>query len=286
MNTREFILSKQIQWALNNGIILRGSKGDRGRKCYTTSLEDNLFEPLSKEIKSQFRRGDGGELSGVVPKMCALHSSSALGLNVFHYWKTIGDASTIAQACKFCLSKTRISTDIRFEQKFSISPDFRRSPNLDVVIQNEASIKYKVFAIECKFSEAYRGSPHAFPEKYLKPEHEYIWKDIAELRKLAETLYSSEHHYLHLDAGQLIKHILGLKNAYGKTGFRLMYLWYDALGKDGYIHRKEVDDFSRITKVDGVKFHALTYQELIHKLTEVYREQHEEYVKYLTERYL
>ena len=283
MNTREFILSKQIQWALNNGITLQGSEGIKGKQCYTTTLEDNLFEPLSEEVIAQFKGGDGGELSGVVPKMCALHSSSALGLNVFHYWKSIGDASTIAQACKFCSSKSRISTDIQFEEKYPINPKFRYPPNLDVVIQNKPDSKYKVFAIECKFTEAYGSKHSGFKPAYLDLD---IWNGIPELRTLANRMEAKEQVYSHLDAGQLIKHILGLKNAYDKTGFRLMYLWYDALGKDGYIHRKEVDKFSRITKADGIKFHTLTYQELIHKLAEAYREQHGAYVRYLTERYL
>lgn len=32
MNAREYILSKQIQWAYRNNIMLIGSKGDRGKE--------------------------------------------------------------------------------------------------------------------------------------------------------------------------------------------------------------------------------------------------------------
>ena len=55
MNSYEYILSKQIQWALNNhNIKLIGRKGDRGRPAYTSKLEDNLFEPLSKKTIKEF----------------------------------------------------------------------------------------------------------------------------------------------------------------------------------------------------------------------------------------
>ena len=87
MNAREYILSKQIQWAHRNNIVLIGSKNNKGRKAYTQKLDDNLFEPLMPEVKSDFEDADGGELSGNPCKMQAVHSSSALGVNIFQYWK-------------------------------------------------------------------------------------------------------------------------------------------------------------------------------------------------------
>ena len=46
MNSYEYIVSKQIQWALNHKIELIGSERDRGRPAYTLELKDNLFESL------------------------------------------------------------------------------------------------------------------------------------------------------------------------------------------------------------------------------------------------
>jgi hypothetical protein len=51
--------------------------------------DDNLFEPLLSEVKGNFEEADGGELSGKPCKMQAVHSSSALGVNIFQYWKRI-----------------------------------------------------------------------------------------------------------------------------------------------------------------------------------------------------
>jgi len=93
-----------------------------------------------------------------------------------------------------------------------------------------------------------------------------------------------EFKYLH--PTQLIKHILGLKKAFGKKRFRLLYLWYDVLGEEGSIHQKEIDRFLRIAKSDDIKFHALSYQDLIARLSAENRTDHEKYVKYITERYL
>ena len=79
---------------------------------------------------------------------------------------------------------------------------------------------------------------------------------------------------------------LGLKKHFKKHGFRLLYLWYDVLGKEGTVHRNEIEIFSEIVRADGVKFHAMSYQELIAKLSKEHREQHNQYIKYITDRYL
>lgn len=91
MNAYEYILSKQVQWAHRNNIILTGSKGSRGHKAYNQNLDDNLFEPLLQDIENNFTQGNGGELIGdpYPCKMQAVHPSSALSVNIFQYWKRI-----------------------------------------------------------------------------------------------------------------------------------------------------------------------------------------------------
>jgi hypothetical protein len=84
----------------------------------------------------------------------------------------------------------------------------------------------------------------------------------------------------------LIKHILGLKRQVGPKGFRLLYLWYDVLGEEGKCHRDEVAVFSEVARKDGILFHSSTYQELIVRMASHRRENHEPYIRYLTDRYL
>ena len=291
INARKYILSKQIAWARRNNITLVGSKNDRGLHCYTKVIDDNLFEPLLTEVKDEFNKGDGHELkssNGYPAKVNALHSSSALSINIFHYWKRLNKLDIISTACGLCNSTNQSQLKLNFEKKFSISKEFSTAPNIDVVIENNENNQYKYYAIECKFTEAYskRQLKSGLDDKYFSSELEVLWKRIPNLRKLASELSDNKIEFLNFYPEQLIKHILGLlKNCDGKN-FRLLYLWYDVIGEDGHNHRKEIEKFSKYTFEDGIKFSAISYQELIIKLSENNLEGNEAYIKYITDRYL
>ena len=113
-----------------------------------------------------------------------------------------------------------------------------------------------------------------------------LWYDIPNIHNFSKSICPKNKEFRHLHPAQLIKHILGLKKEFGKSGFRLLYLWYDVLGEEGAVHRTEIEAFSEIVKSDNIKFHALSYQELIVKLSKEYRLNHEEYIKYISDRYL
>jgi hypothetical protein len=287
MKAYEYITAKQIQWALNRGIPLVGSKGDKGRPAYTPELNQNLFESLSLDTRKSFEQGDGGEISGNPAKMQAVHSSSALGVNVFQYWQNIGQVSAIASVCGFCRKGNIVSEKIVFEDKYPVDDNldkFPKAPNIDVVFHNTDSAQFKRFAVECKFSEAYGSQKHnGLKPAYLELIH--LWSDIPSLYEFAKTICPNEN-FTYLHSAQLIKHILGLKRKFGKNGFRLLYLWYDVLGKEGAIHRDEIDRFYGIAKADGIHFNAMSYQELILVLSKEYRQEHAKYIEYLSERYL
>jgi hypothetical protein len=289
MNGREYIISKQLAWASSKGLRLIGSKKERGAKVYAETLEDNLFMPLSSSARKNFSEGDGKETEpdrdGNPAKMQALHSSSALAVNVFQYWQSINMIPAIAAACGFCEKSNHNSVNLCFEKKFVISPSFQRSPNIDVVIENKENSRFSVFAIESKFSEAYSPHKHdGLKEAYLALSD--LWDDIPKLKDFAATISPLDNFYKHLHPAQLIKHILGLKKEYGKKGFRLLYLWYDCFGNEGAKHREEIKSFNWIAKSDGIHFHAITYQKLIADLWKNHREEHPRYVYYLTSRYL
>ncbi len=288
MKAYEYILAKQIQWALNRGINLIGSKGKRGRPAYTSKLEDNLFEPLEPDVHQSFMKGDGNEIKGTPEspaKMQAVHSSSALGVNIFQYWQKINQVPVIAAACGFCRKGNNVSKKMVFEDQYEIDKKFQFKPNIDVVFHNSNSSKYKRFAIECKFSESYGSYKHSgLKAKYMGLDS--LWRDIPNMHDLAKLISPTNKKFKYLHSAQLIKHILGLKNAFRKDGFRLLYLWYDVLGAEGAIHRKEIETFSKSTKSDGIKFHSLSYQELIIRLSNEYRNDHNAYIKYISDRYL
>jgi hypothetical protein len=287
MNAHEYIVARQVNWAVNRGIDLVGSQEVRGKKTYTECLADNLFEPLMPEVRSSLLAGDGNELEGNhhrPAKMQAVHSSSAIGINLFQYWQRIDQAPVMAATCGFCNNGNCTSEKIVFEEKYPINMSFAIAPNIDVVFHNSPSFKYQRFAVECKFTEVYGGRQHGG----LKPvylELEDLWQDIPRLKELAHTISPNDTAFSYLHPAQLMKHILGLKKAFGKTGFRLLYLWYDTLGKEGYDHRCEICRFAKTAITDGIKFHVLSYQELISKLVQEHRIGHPAYIAYISERY-
>jgi hypothetical protein len=289
LKAKDYILVKQIQWAYNYGIPLIGSKGHRGRSAYTQELNQNLFEPLEPEVRKCFIQGDGNEIKGSInspAKMQAVHSSSALGVNIFQYWQKNNQVQKITEACGLLpRSNNDILSRIVFEDKYPVSNKFRFAPNIDVVIHNPDSFTIRRIAIECKFSEAYTSHRHPG----LKPEYlslEEIWEDIPAIYDFAKSICPHDEKFEHLHPAQLIKHILGLNKAFGKKGYWLLYLWYNVLGEEGLKHKKEIEEFTGVVRKDGVNFHALSYQELIIELSNKYRSNHEEYIKYITNRYI
>ena len=150
--------------------------------------------------------------------------------------------------------------------------------NIDVVFHTNDNTPFKRFAIECKFSEAYSVSRHAgLKEKYLLEND--LWDELPALHELAKEISPEDNRYHNLHGAQLIKHILGLKTAFGTKSFKLMYLWYDVLGKDGADHRTDIEDFITIAKKDDIHIHSMTYQELIFLLARDYRDEHPEDIK-------
>lgn len=282
MTAFEYIFTKQVQWAKNNDIPLEGSQGSRGRLAYTKELEDNLFQPLVPVVKMSFQKGDGGELKS---KMKAVHSSSALGVNIFQYWLTAQQIPAIAQACRLSVKESKTAADIEFEFKAKINSSFSRSPNIDVVIKLAPESAVTHFAIECKFSEAYASQGHGgIKQKYL--EHAEIWSDLPNLYKFAQTISPDDTKFHHLHPAQLVKHILGLNQKPGAGKFKLLYLWYDVPGSEGARHAQEIETFKAVTKKDGIFFDALSYQELIVRLCSTCGDEHKKYVRYISSRYL
>lgn len=290
MNGLDFIKSKQQNWARRKGFkLVGGTIPDKGDKNNLQNLTDNLFEPLSKESLDCFNSGDGSETKDTktrLAKMKALHSSSAIVVNFFQYWDN-KDVYPILYACKLC-PKNQLGvseTKIKFEEKFEISADksqFPFSPNIDIVIKDFQPI---VYAIESKFTEPYGSRKHSgIKQKYI--DNASFWDGLPNLYEQAKEICPDNNKYQNLDAAQLIKHILGLKQQHSKTGFHLLYMWYDVIGKDGFEHRKEIEQFAEIAKKDNIKFSHITYQEIIIKLSKEFYGGNENYIYYLTDRYL
>ena len=283
MNELNNIKLKQKIWAQPRYINLIGSQNERGDKVYTKTLNENLFKVMEPDTLKSFKEGDGNELGdGITPgKMQALHSSSALAVNAFDYWKGIDDKSCMAKSLD--IPSIQIS-GITFEKKYPIIRNVN-PPNIDVVIEYSNG---DCCAIECKFTEPFSNmqGEHGLKEKYFSAFG--AWDSIPEIKKLSISISPEDTTFERLHAAQLIKHILGLLTYYNydKDRFRLIYLYYDIFGKDGGLHVKEIEEFKDIVKRDGINFQAISWQDFICNLCSNCSKQHDKYTKYLFERYV
>ena len=286
MDPAAYILERQTAWARRHGIPLQGSQGDRGRPVYTATLEQNLFEAVGADSLNEYNHGDGGELrgnDGHPGKMQALHSSSALCCNVFHYWRRTRRPEVIARACGLP-STGHVS--LSFEQQFPIdAAQFRRAPNLDATFRYNTGA-LDLVGVESKYCEPFSTRTHAgLSPAYLTPNCASFWRGWDALRGLAEGLSPNNSEFEHLDAPQLLKHLLGLRRN-STRGFRLLYLYNDAPGPVAAQHTVEVEQFVAIAAQDDVSVVPVTYQDVIARLLRAGRDEDAAYLDYISERYL
>jgi len=287
MNVADKIKDQQREWARAKYLSLSST----GYSC--VRLEDNLFRPMNSDTFDEFKKGDGDELDG---KMRALNSSSALACNFFDYWRHVKDASSLAGA----LGVADVH-GLCFEQKFTTRLP-GKPPNLDVVFQVSDD---SLLAIECKFTEPYSGDiakKNRLADSYFlhkNGQKKGLWgdKELHGCQDVAQRLREEELCYHHLYAAQLLKHMLGLANPKNKQSKRykswdLLYLWFESTSRDSTeCHKQEIDEFIKNVANndgavgDGGTICAMTYQDLFEKLSKRLDSAHEEYRKYLAQRY-
>lgn len=272
--TYKSIEAQQRAWADRQGT-------NHDQDGYTLRLNDNLYCPLSPATLAEFKHGGGDELGNGENrgKMQALHSSSALVVNVFEYWRQLGKVDTVARAC----GAPREMTELRFERTYPI-PVRGIPPHLDIEFSSPKL--NTVFVIESKFTEPYhRHTKRSIKEKYFsKPG---LWSRLPRCEKLAQRIREEEQgktSFIHLDTPQLLKHILGL--TWSKSGpqcFEILYLWYEFPSPEAERHRNEIREFKECVG-DEVRFRDLTYQELFENIKQSPLAD-ENYLNYLSKRY-
>lgn len=270
-NTRLQILKQQQDWAASRRIAVTSG--------YTESLDGNLFQPLHSDTLVEFQRGSGDELgrNGHRGKMLALHSSSALAVNVFDYWRG-RSLAWVAGA----LSLTSEPSLLRFEAQFPTGLP-GNPPNLDLAL---VLTDRRTVAVESKFTEPYAHAKQVppFKLKYF-PAGDGLWHNRAlpQCQRLADRLHRGELQFLYLNAAQLLKHVLGL--AQPSVGqFTLFYLWYAVRSDEARHHGQEIDAFAEEIGSE-VDFRALTYQELFSSALRYLGTEHAAYLSYVGERY-
>ena len=282
MNYSDYLKLKQKQWAVRHGLSV-------DEKGYLPSYNENIFGGLPAEVEQMFRDADGNELTdmaGRPAKMKALHSSSALCVNVFGYLRyNVGSVFSSLGISRLLMPPTR---EILFEYKNTIIAGSRPS-HLDMML----TARGHFYAVESKFLEPYSYSPNILKSKYLATDglwdglpciHEYV-SDMEDCADGTHLDYSC------LDAAQLIKHLLGLMRNESingdKSRFHLIYLYYDTPDGIGMVHRAEIASFAKLMARASVNFKAVTYQEVLYTLNTILDyNSHKEYLDYINERYM
>ncbi|MBK8245850.1 MAG: hypothetical protein IPK85_00320 [Gemmatimonadetes bacterium] len=241
---------------------------DHHHTHYLPAILDNVFERrLHPETRADFDRGDGSELhdsefrtgKNRPAKMRALASSSALAVNFFDAWRD-ADKAALSSA----LGLPAPIAKLQFEFKPDLYPVKPRSPNLDLLLELADG---RLVGVESKFAEPYRSATghRTLSPRYL-PEGQRLWMEagLPGAQALADTLSPD---WKHLDAPQLLKHMLGLASM--RTPRRadsLLYLWFDTDRDDARNHAAEVDCFASHVAGDAVHFLNVTYQQAFARL--------------------
>lgn len=285
MTSGDYIQRKLRAWAERKGIQLQGSAGTRGERNYTMSVEKNIFGgEIHPSVRASFEAGAGGELEGPIPTMSALHSSSALAVNLFQYWVVRGELGEIAKLLEVPSGGIKAG---EFEDMFPVSatPEaggFKVPPHLDFAMRYADG---SVVGVECKLFEPFGRLGHGpLKPAYLKLKD--AWGDIPECLALAERLAVGNAGFHRLGASQLLKHILGLRFQARNAKMRLIYLYYDAIGQEAAEHAQEIREFQKLIARDPISFVPLSVQGFILRAIRGVRGNHVAYVDYLAERYL
>jgi hypothetical protein len=227
---------------------------------YCTAPTDNLVDTLTlgqvRQALADLAHGDGSELMAAEttpPKFHAAHSSSALVINNFAAW--IGREQWLQ------LGGQAGFNSVRFEAKFPTGLG-GRPPNLDVYLSGPSSH----LAIESKCTE--HLSPHVAS---FQPSYDDLVDEIAHSswQKLFGHLKDDPNMFTWLDAGQLVRHYLGLRRAVVDGGIPrigLLYLYWEprppVAEKTIAEHRAEAEVLMAEAADPSVPFLAMSYRML------------------------
>jgi hypothetical protein len=252
MASRSVLLRRQRSWARRAGLAVDPAG-------YLPAVSDNLRQPLSSSALADFTVRGAAEFQNDdrhAARMRAVHSSTALAVNVFDHWNTV-DPAPLAGALGLSAPIRRIVFEPHLPTGFAGNP-----ANPDILLEIESG---GLVAIECKFSEwlvPKRKRGQVFHDRYFPPGRG-VWREagLPTCQGLADDLQSGWEHFRYLDGCQLLKHALGLKSTQAEQ-VALLYLYFDWPGCLGDLHRAEIERLVGKTGTE-LALRALTYQNLV-----------------------
>jgi len=215
---------------------------------YAVRAELNLIPGvLLEEVRADLEQGTGNELEG---KFRAAHSSSALAVNTFGPWRNHPERLSLRGKTGF--------ESLQFERKCPTGLG-GFPPNLDVLIEGS----HLVIGVESKFLEILAPKQPKFAASYTRenlPRMEENWAAWMDEMKKGPKQY--------LDAAQLVRHYLGLRNQPEFKGKKivLLYLFWEPRNWKEFAeyrtHRKELEVFREKVKGSEIAFIWMTYPQL------------------------
>lgn len=272
--TDSAIKERQRSWAKESARIELDEEG------FCVIPERNL-RWLTDEMRRQVEAGDANEFGqpGQRGLIGALHSSSALVLNVFGYWQGRRDAEPLAQA----LGAPAPIAKVKFGEQF---PTGVSVPGVDVLLELKDGT---LLAVESEFTEWF-GHPGREPlSKQYFPKDRKLWTDAGlPGAQAAAQRHREAPQFDRLDAPQLLRQLLGLalqKGRAKKKEWHLQLLWFREPGGNAREMEEEIARFQKLLGPDAHRFSSVTYQELWTRLASAVVKAHPAYADYLAKRY-
>jgi len=258
--------ARQAIWDRYNHLTVE-QLNERG---YAPSTELNLIPDVRMEdIRADFTQGTGNELEG---KFRAAHSSSALAANTFGPWRKNPQPLHLLGRTGF--------TVLQFEKQCPTGLG-GFPPNLDLLVESPDC----VIGVESKFLEFLTPKQPKFTDSYTRenlPQMEECWAELIDELKSGPKQY--------LDAAQLVRHYLGLRNQPEYEGKKiiLLYLFWEpenwAEFPEYRQHRKELVAFQEKVSASDIPFVWFTYPQLWRRWDK--RALYPDHLRHIQKRYL
>lgn len=216
---------------------------------YLSDVAENLLPDIDfGRIRNEIENGSGNELQ---QNLLAIHSSTALAVNAFGFFKSSDSISYVRDG--------RDHEQPIFERKCRTGLG-GTPPNLDVWF---AAGNEGIVAIESKLTEYFERGKAEYTASYCRdnlPDGESCWWDVLDKSKGKES---------HLGVAQLVKHYFGLRRHMLDEGVKdveLLYVFWEPKNASEFEccvkHRGEIEGLANAVEDSEVKFSAMSYSEL------------------------
>ena len=251
---------KEIKKDLQNYAKIVGKEKvtDNG---YFYDLKDNLFEgEMPKRFVEMFMKGDGHEL---VSNACAVHSSSMLGYNFFHWIDKDKKIKVLFED-----NSEKEYDEVLFEVQMPVLKGNGKPANMDIVLRNESG---DWLFIESKFLEYLTSNSFKISESYRTAESYKFYENDQDLAKkwadfikdISEKNTDKKQYWEGIK--QEICHLIGLTN-WIKNEIEIEKVKFERVKDVRFIHLVFEPERGYKKEYECFKSYKERYEDLLNKL--------------------